>query len=259
MGMIACKECKHQISTTAKTCPSCGAESPTGDRGKQISGLIYLGLIGYAFYWVWGLLTPKVDDVTVPVSAPTSYTITQDESRAPVKRTVEVELVSRVNEADLALVAKEIFAQGKNKTDRTFIGYRVDGKTKGTYWATSHYDPDLKVVIRGLTLADFQTLQAFDVAKAYPQATGAWIRDDGFGYLMVVYECNGKFFIDSIFPNGEKNTNAVVSKRMPDGGLRLSEPDNSFGEFYVVDAEGGLQGWSENGVYMTLQPLQSML
>lgn len=70
MAMAACKECKHDISTTAKACPQCGAQAPTGAQGKQIAGLIYLALIGAAFWWIWGALTPD---------APTSVTVTQAE------------------------------------------------------------------------------------------------------------------------------------------------------------------------------------
>ena len=28
MALVACKECQHKISHSAKTCPSCGIEEP---------------------------------------------------------------------------------------------------------------------------------------------------------------------------------------------------------------------------------------
>lgn len=59
MAMTTCKECKHQISTTAEVCPSCGAQTFNGNAGKRIAGLFYLGLVAAAFYWIWGLLTPS--------------------------------------------------------------------------------------------------------------------------------------------------------------------------------------------------------
>ncbi len=67
MAMAACKECTHEVSTTAKTCPRCGAQAPTGAHGKQVAGLVYLALIGAAFWWIWGLLTPEASN-TVTVS-----------------------------------------------------------------------------------------------------------------------------------------------------------------------------------------------
>lgn len=55
MAMTNCKECKQKISTSAKTCPHCGAASGSG---VSYTALIYLALMGALFYWVWGLFTP---------------------------------------------------------------------------------------------------------------------------------------------------------------------------------------------------------
>lgn len=55
MAMSTCKECKQQISTTAKTCPHCGAAAGSS---VSITAIVYLALMGALFYWVWGLFTP---------------------------------------------------------------------------------------------------------------------------------------------------------------------------------------------------------
>ena len=279
MALKPCKSCKHEVDTSAKICPNCGVANPGITIGQQIGGLAILATIIVVVVSMCSggekdkpldrsaaveqkqesQQISEFDKKSIENVSQTPYSKNLDETFAPYKRTVEVVLASRVTEEELTLIAKKIFAQSKTKTDRTFIGYRLDGQTKGAYWATSHYDPKLKVTILGLTLGDFQNLQAIDVAKVYPNATGAWLRDDGFGCLMVIYERNGKLLLDSIFPSGEKTTSSVVSKKMPGGSVRIAEPENSFGEYYVVDADGGLQGWSENGVYMTLKPLQSKL
>ena len=36
MAMSNCKECGKQVSTTAKTCPNCGASEPTEKKEKII-------------------------------------------------------------------------------------------------------------------------------------------------------------------------------------------------------------------------------
>jgi len=59
MAMAACKECKQDVSTTAQACPQCGAQAPTGQRGKQLAGLFYLALVGAASWWIWSALTPQ--------------------------------------------------------------------------------------------------------------------------------------------------------------------------------------------------------
>jgi flagellar biosynthesis GTPase FlhF len=58
MALIACRECKQQVSTTAVTCPHCGAKVPksTGLLTIVIAGFIGLfvvmTLLSYAVNWV---------------------------------------------------------------------------------------------------------------------------------------------------------------------------------------------------------------
>lgn len=59
MALTACKDCKAEISTEAKNCPQCGAPNAAAYTAVRISGLIYLGLVGLLFYWIWGVLTPE--------------------------------------------------------------------------------------------------------------------------------------------------------------------------------------------------------
>lgn len=58
MTLISCKTCEAQIAQEAKSCPQCGATNSAAFKAVRFAGLIYLGLIGLAFYWVWGLMTP---------------------------------------------------------------------------------------------------------------------------------------------------------------------------------------------------------
>ncbi|MDH1590521.1 hypothetical protein [Stutzerimonas stutzeri] len=58
MTLISCNTCAAQIAKEAKTCPQCGATNGEAFKAVRFAGLIYLGLIGLAFYWVWGLMSP---------------------------------------------------------------------------------------------------------------------------------------------------------------------------------------------------------
>jgi hypothetical protein len=51
MALIKCKECGHQMSTTAKACPQCGATAPkkTGTFTKIVGGLFAIGVAGAFF------------------------------------------------------------------------------------------------------------------------------------------------------------------------------------------------------------------
>ncbi len=51
MALVECKECKHQVSDSAKTCPNCGVKNPGTGCLDTIIGLAFL--IG--IFWIfWG-------------------------------------------------------------------------------------------------------------------------------------------------------------------------------------------------------------
>lgn len=254
MALKPCKSCKHKVDTSAKTCPSCGVANPGTTVGQQIGGLVILGIIiAVVVSMCSGGSQEKSSEKAAQSAAPASYSITKDDFREGRPRKVEVTLPKRLSDSELAVVAQAIRADTKFKADRTFIGFRVEGQTDSAYWANASFDPDFKSSLIGLSASDYQALRALDL-KAYPDMIGSWLRDGALGHVMVLYNRNGKYLIDSIFADGGKNTRSYLSKKLPDGGLRLDEPKNSFGEYYVVDAKGNLQGWGGNGVYMTLPP-----
>lgn len=79
------------------------------------------------------------------------HKIILDESTKNIKRSVEVSLDKRISEQELEALGRHIKQQEKHAYERTFIGYRVAGQASSMYWATTHYDPDLKVSILGET------------------------------------------------------------------------------------------------------------
>lgn len=261
MALKPCKSCKHNVDTTAKKCPSCGVKNPGVTLGQQVFGVVVLlVIIAVAVSMCSGGNKDKPAEKTATQAAPvavvqSNYSITKDDFREGRPRKVEVMLPKRLNDTDLAEVAKAVRADTKYKADKTFIGFRVEGQTDSAYWANVSFDPDYRASLNGLSAQDYQTLKALGL-KAYSNRIGSWLRDGALGHVMVLYKQNDKYLIDSVFPSGGKNTEHYVGKKQPDGGLRLDDPETSFNEHYVVDAKGNLQGWGENGIYMTLPPFK---
>lgn len=254
MALKPCKSCKHKVDISAKVCPSCGVADPGVTIGQKIGGFVILiVIIAVTVSMCSGGYKDKPVESVTKNAAPKSYLITKDDFREGRPRKVEILLPKRVSDAELAEVAKAVRADTEFKAKTTFIGFRVEGQSDKAYWANASFDPDYKSHLIGLSAMDYQTLKALDLG-GYPDKVGNWLRDGALGHVMVLYKRNGKYLIDSIFPSGGKNTNSYQAKKLPDGGLRLEEPGNSFGEYYVVDVKGNLQGWGENGVYMTLPP-----
>ncbi|WP_151883755.1 MULTISPECIES: zinc ribbon domain-containing protein [Pseudomonas putida group] len=201
-----------------------------------------------------GIVEPKtaeVADAAQAVEPGFEYEIVKDEHREGRPRKVEVLLSRRLTDAELAEISKKIRDGSDVDADKTYIGFRVRGQTFGSYWANTSFEPQYQGNVIALSAADFEVLMKLDLSS-YRTAQGIWLRDGALGHLMVLYTENGKYFIDSVFANGGKNRDEYLAKRLPDGTLRLETPDNDFGEYYIVTGNGTLQGWGENGVYMTL-------
>jgi hypothetical protein len=49
MALIACQECKHEVSTEAKTCPNCGAKVRPPKKPMSSTMKVLLGLLGVGF------------------------------------------------------------------------------------------------------------------------------------------------------------------------------------------------------------------
>lgn len=259
MALKPCKSCKHTVDTTAKLCPSCGVKDPGVTVGQQVFGLvILLVIIAVTVSMCSGSGDNKPAEKATQSAALPSYSITKDDYREGRPRKVEVMLTKRLSDAELAEVAKAVRANTDFKAEKTFIGFRVEGQSDKAYWANVSFDPDFRSSLIGTSAQDYQALKTMDL-KAYPDMVGSWLQDGALGHVMVLYKRDGKYFIDSVFPGGGKNTESFTAKKLPDGGLRLDDPEQDFGEYYVVDAKGNLQGWGENGVYMTLQPRKSEL
>ncbi|HID9470928.1 TPA: DUF2511 domain-containing protein [Serratia liquefaciens] len=58
-----CKECKKEVSTTAKACPHCGAKNPAqGKVAETILGLFGFAIIGIVLYFIFGSGDSSTDE-----------------------------------------------------------------------------------------------------------------------------------------------------------------------------------------------------
>lgn len=259
MALKPCKSCKHSISTSAKTCPNCGVANPGVTEWQRIGRWIILAtIVGVVVSIYMGASkNMSVGEVAQSTTRP-MYKITEDEYSEGRPRRVQVLLNQRLTEDQLAQVANIIHSNSKSNAETTFIGFRVEGQSDKSSWAQVKFNPDYQSTLYGLSVEEYQSLKALDL-KDYPDRIGSWLLDGTFGHVMVLYQRDGKYFIDSIFSTGGKNTERYIAQTLPDGALRLQPPNNDSSKYYVVDAKGTLQERGENGVYLTLPPYQPAL
>lgn len=117
--------------------------------------MCFIGVVGIVFIAI-GASNVKLDSNTTsprpagqaspPVA--TDYTFEKDHSIPGIKRSLVVHLKHKVSEDRLREIAYELKSQEDRPHDRTFIVYYLPGMdTDDVCWATTHFDPDLKIGI----------------------------------------------------------------------------------------------------------------
>jgi len=87
--------------------------------------------------------------------------IVEDIKKRNIKRSVTVRLSTKVSKEALGKIAQNIRNADKNKYKRTFILYYLPEMEIGMgAWATTHFNPQLKVLILGLSLEEEEALKS---------------------------------------------------------------------------------------------------
>ena len=157
------------------------------------------------------------------------------------KRQLDVRLNRKVSEDILQAIATKLKDSDSKVYERTLIAYYLPGMQVGAgAWATTHFDPDLRVRILGMSSDDEKSLAAKLVK--HPNTLGKW-SDEAFfgGAVITIYRENGKFYLEENFAGDGSVLNLeVVEKRSPIG-RRFEDVDSANGDQYVIDGRGNLQ------------------
>ncbi|WP_367110373.1 hypothetical protein [uncultured Psychrobacter sp.] len=189
-----------------------------------------------------------VDENVTQVEAP-EYNILEDTAKSNIKRTVEVELPERLDEVELKRLAKHIKGLSNKDVERTFIGYRIAGNDpKQAYWATTHYNPNLEVNIMGESATSYENMKGKSLPEG--EVIGSWMVERGLEYRMTAYNKDGRTYLQSAYGDGTSSDDLYVLAET-DRGTKLEEEDSGFGEYFIINSEGELEFWSDNGNYYT--------
>lgn len=179
------------------------------------------------------------------------YNIVEDTVKRNIKRTVEVELSSRMDEETLIALAEKIYAMSDAKVERTFITYRLANEGDGTAWATTHYNPEFKVNIVGATASDYERIKNTNISKG--EEIGSWMVSRGMDSKVTAYKKDGQVYIQELYDFGplSKEDKAYESTQS-DKSLKLQdESGKDHNEYFIINKKGDLEFWSDNGKYYT--------
>ena len=181
------------------------------------------------------------------------YTILSDSDYLHYKRSVDVKLKRRVSEATLKKIAQKIKAMERKQYERTFIMYFHPEMPIGTAWATTHYDPTLKVQILGAT--EKQKSELIKTAKAKcANREVMGIRFAEFQYMsqsIVMFKEGSKFLLDVTYKDGSGGITELKRKKTRKGFLYHDAFDDEYFEYYIINSEGNLELRDEYDIIFT--------
>ena len=160
-----------------------------------------------------------------------------------------------LDEEDIRRIAY-YFRNKYSQYKRVFILYYLPNMPVGEgAWAISHFEPELRLQILGITKADENKTDSLitKLNELAPKGEiiGTWL-DQGAGtfthYLRISKNSSGQYTETTLFFNDLSHGSRSLTKI----GDKYTY-ESSFGEFYKIESDGSLGLYSENGCYGKLQ------
>ncbi len=257
MALVECKACGKEISENAKECPHCG--EPLSKKVEQETNWSFI-IIVILVVLVIGAISSITKQNTVPQTSIDAasfnmqpYKILQDEKTKDIKRVVKVMLKERVSNETLKSIAQKIKQIDPLSYHRTFIGYFLPESNKDFgYWATTNFDPYLKVKIYGTTLKGKKLLTKKPEVNPDRKIIGTWVLNTAFGLTRMTFfiDKDNKLFLEQIFDDGSKKLSNLSEINNSDMGRKLVDGDKykNYGEYYLLMPSGRLEHWDKKGL-----------
>lgn len=170
------------------------------------------------------------------IPAELRYEIIKESTFGSDRRSLDVRLSQKVDEAALEALAYKLRDQGREAYARTFIVYYLPGmEVDAGGWATTHFRPDLQVRILGPRLGSGSSAQiASQCSDTGGIGTWEYSGPDSYGGLYTLvkrkYGQRVEYFLERVHSDESVSTEKLVRRQ----GLRYEELGNTSGEYYLV-------------------------
>ncbi len=194
--------------------------------------------------------------VSTRIETEVTYSIINSNIMPGIKRSLDVRLNRKVSEETLRSIALELKAQDPRNYERTFICYYLpDMKVDAGAWATTHFNPNLEVRIQGLTSEEENALRKMP-DNLSGEVIGNWLDDSLYvGGRVTIFRENGKLFLERKYKDGSSETKELVEKPSSRGRTFQKKEGSRFREFWLIDTQGNLQLWDEEGIITTARKI----
>ena len=193
-----------------------------------------------------------VDNGQKTTIAPVAYVIDSDEKRSGITRKVNVELPERISKQQLEMIANEIKNTDKQNYERTLIMYRIKGEKSVAAWATTHFDPDLKIDFIGLGADQYKALLKRD-RHTEGEKIGEWYATNGAENIVVIFKKDGQYYENNYYIDDDNSPKKPKKLTYKSG--QFSYADRTENWHFKVNDAGDLEYWGDSGNSTTAKKL----
>lgn len=184
-----------------------------------------------------------------------SYSVLTTRTIPSIKRSLEVRLNKKVPEEILRRIAQKLKSDGSRDYDRTFITYYLPGMKVGAgAWATSHFDPALRIQILGLSTGATKSRPA-KAGSTDQKVIGRWI-DEVMASRITIFKKGRLVYVEHLFKDGSTGEIEVFEEKIPRGQGFIPVKASATGDHWVIDSRGNLQLRDSEGLIRTAMKLR---
>ncbi len=229
-------------------------------RTKKNSAIIYILVIIVSFFML-GVFSPADDSVidsseSLKVESKIekfNCKILDTETTNTNKMTIYIQIPEQLNKTQLREIAYEL-KEKNSKYENLYIFYLLPNMKIGAgAWATSHYNPNLDIKIIGIDKTIEDKLKNIKLPKG--EIIGKWL--DSSPYMensIIIYKTNGVYKMTRNYKDDSKSEKNLQSSKIS-GKLRF-EYKNKFGEYFLIENDGSLGLYDENGLITTAKEIE---
>lgn len=160
------------------------------------------------------------------------------------KISIDVSLKKPISESELEKIAKEIRNKKKN-FEKVYIFYRLPKESwSGGAWATTHFEPKMKVRILGETVEESERLKTAEVSG---EIIGKW-KDSAFMIENMKYlvKEDDKLKMKTVFGDGSEQELILQESK---GKIKRYDYKNDNGIYFIIEDNGNLGTYNDEGKY----------
>lgn len=171
-----------------------------------------------------------------------------------IKGTINIEIEKIIDENSIKWLANKIKEELFKESERVFIFlYLKDDFNKSIAWATAHFSKELEIRINGPTNKIIEELQNAVVDGEILSIWNDYYSAIPSKYFLV--KRNDKLFMNVYFPVKDNAKSSELIEELyksTQNGLTRYDYENHHGEYYIIEKNGNLSFYSENGKFKEL-------